>query len=125
MLIRVLAALPTRETPSGPAESQRLSPRDLDRQYQLPAVSVVVPTRNEADNVAELVRRLERAVPGLPMEIIFVDDSTDGRRRRSRRCEATITRRSSWFTGRRSSVATGWAGLSYADCRSPGRRWCA
>jgi dolichol-phosphate mannosyltransferase len=37
----------------------------------------VVPTRNEADNVAELVRRVERAVPNLPLEIIFVDDSTD------------------------------------------------
>jgi glycosyltransferase involved in cell wall biosynthesis len=48
-----------------------------DLQSQVPAVSVVVPTRNEADNVAELVRRLDQALPNLPMEIIFVDDSTD------------------------------------------------
>jgi dolichol-phosphate mannosyltransferase len=52
------------------------TPSDL--QTQLPALSLVVPTRNEADNVAELVRRVERAMPDLPTEIIFVDDSTDG-----------------------------------------------
>ncbi|WP_377643209.1 glycosyltransferase [Oryzobacter terrae] len=40
------------------------------------ATSVVIPTRNEAGNVAELLRRL---VPQLPLgsEIIFVDDSDD------------------------------------------------
>ena len=67
-------------SPAEPPSSLNLSEvrlLELDRQCQLPAVSVVVPTRNEADNVAELVRRLERAAPNLPMEIIFVDDSTD------------------------------------------------
>jgi dolichol-phosphate mannosyltransferase len=49
----------------------------LDAQVQLPSVSLVVPTRNEADNVEELVRRVDRALPDLPIEIIFVDDSTD------------------------------------------------
>ena len=72
-----LAALPTqddREAAIGPSDVHLVH---LDRQIELPAVSVVVPTRNEAGNVAELVRRLERAMPSLPMEIIFVDDSTD------------------------------------------------
>jgi len=42
------------------------------------SVSVVVPTFNEAGNVAELVRRLESvAVESSIEELIFVDDSTD------------------------------------------------
>ncbi len=41
------------------------------------SVSVVVPTRNEAANVGELVPRLARAMPSVPMDIIFVDDSDD------------------------------------------------
>ena len=72
-----LSALPTRDDRESSLNPSDLHLVDLDRQSQPPAVSVVVPTRNEADNVAELVRRLERAAPGLPMEIIFVDDSTD------------------------------------------------
>jgi dolichol-phosphate mannosyltransferase len=39
-------------------------------------VSVLVPTRNEADNVAPLVERLERCL-GAGGEIVFVDDSDD------------------------------------------------
>lgn len=42
-----------------------------------PILSVIVPTRNEAANVSELVRRLRATrLPG-PIEIIFVDDSDD------------------------------------------------
>ncbi len=45
-------------------------------------VAIVVPTRNEADNVGELVRRLEHALDGAgwtprAVEVLFVDDSTD------------------------------------------------
>ncbi|WP_045275047.1 glycosyltransferase [Microbacterium terrae] len=40
-------------------------------------ISIVVPTFNEAANVAELVRRTVAAVEGVRAEIIFVDDSTD------------------------------------------------
>src|SRR5215217_5508043 len=72
-----LSALPTRDDRESSLNPSDLHLVDLDRQSQPPAVSVVVPTRNEADNVAELVRRLERAAPNLPMEIILVDDSTD------------------------------------------------
>ena len=42
-----------------------------------PAISVVLPTREEAENVRPLVARLERVLPDLPVEIIFVDDSDD------------------------------------------------
>ena len=42
-------------------------------------LSIVVPTYNEAPNIAELVRRVTAAVDGaaIDAEIVFVDDSTD------------------------------------------------
>lgn len=40
-------------------------------------VTVVVPTFNEAPNVAELVRRVAASARGFDVEILFVDDSTD------------------------------------------------
>jgi dolichol-phosphate mannosyltransferase len=44
-----------------------------------PILSVVIPTFNEAANVAELVARLERALDGIQWEAIIVDDnSPDG-----------------------------------------------
>ncbi len=41
------------------------------------AVSVVVPTRNEAGNVEKLLASLRKAFYGTFIEVIFVDDSTD------------------------------------------------
>jgi len=40
-------------------------------------VTVIVPTFNEAPNVAELVRRVGAATRGLGVELLFVDDSSD------------------------------------------------
>ena len=40
-------------------------------------LTIIVPTFNEAPNVAELVRRVAGAVRGMDAEILFVDDSTD------------------------------------------------
>lgn len=40
-------------------------------------LSVLVPTRNEADNVAPLVERLERCLRDTGCEVVFVDDSDD------------------------------------------------
>lgn len=42
-----------------------------------PAVTVVVPTFNEAGNVPELLDRLTVALDTLTAEVVFVDDSTD------------------------------------------------
>ncbi len=43
-----------------------------------PDVSVIVPTRNEAENIAGLLARIYSDLPiGLDVEIVFVDDSTD------------------------------------------------
>jgi dolichol-phosphate mannosyltransferase len=47
---------------------------------RVPVVSVVIPTRDEADSVDELVERIRRAMAttGAEYEILFVDDSDDG-----------------------------------------------
>lgn len=45
--------------------------------FTQPTLSIVVPTRNEVDNIDELVRRLEQALSGVSAEIVFVDDSND------------------------------------------------
>ncbi len=42
-----------------------------------PVVSVVVPTRNEAENIDPLGERLQSALQGIPFELCFVDDSDD------------------------------------------------
>ena len=45
----------------------------------LPELSVVVPVRNEAPNIAPLVAEIRAALAAVPHEIIYVDDgSTDG-----------------------------------------------
>jgi dolichol-phosphate mannosyltransferase len=44
-----------------------------------PALSIIVPTFNERDNVRELMSRLDHCLAGLDWEIVFVDDdSRDG-----------------------------------------------
>jgi dolichol-phosphate mannosyltransferase len=40
-------------------------------------LTVVIPTRNEAGNIAPLVRRLDECLGESPAEILFVDDSDD------------------------------------------------
>jgi dolichol-phosphate mannosyltransferase len=42
-----------------------------------PEISVVVPVRNEADNVDALVREIAEALSGRAYEMIFVDDSSN------------------------------------------------
>ena len=41
------------------------------------ALSVIVPSRNERDNIAPLLLRLHAAMGGVQVEVIFVDDSED------------------------------------------------
>jgi dolichol-phosphate mannosyltransferase len=41
------------------------------------AVSLIVPTRNEAGNISELLVRLDRLPAGVLGEVVFVDDSDD------------------------------------------------
>jgi dolichol-phosphate mannosyltransferase len=43
-----------------------------------PTLTVIVPTRNERDNIAELLGRLDAVAPEERIDILFVDDSDDG-----------------------------------------------
>src|SRR5687768_11953994 len=45
--------------------------------FDRPHVSVILPTRQEAGNVEAIAARLADVLPGMPLEIIFVDDSDD------------------------------------------------
>jgi dolichol-phosphate mannosyltransferase len=40
-------------------------------------ISLVIPTRNEAENIEPLLRRIHQAVKGIATEVVFVDDSND------------------------------------------------
>jgi len=42
-------------------------------------ISIVVPTFNERDNIESLVKGIERALPGIKWEIIFIDDDSPDR----------------------------------------------
>ncbi|HEY6746326.1 MAG TPA: glycosyltransferase [Mycobacteriales bacterium] len=66
-------------TDSRTAIPARPRPHQVDRpagRFPL-ALSVVVPTRNEAGNVTELLRRLDRSLGRTDAEVLFVDDSDD------------------------------------------------
>jgi dolichol-phosphate mannosyltransferase len=59
------------------SRSQALSSGATDAVPTRPLLSIVVPTKNECDNVGGLVERLEAVLPTVAMEVIFVDASTD------------------------------------------------
>jgi dolichol-phosphate mannosyltransferase len=40
-------------------------------------LSIILPTRNEVNNIAPLLKRISQALPDVSAEIIFVDDSSD------------------------------------------------
>src|SRR4030095_16191462 len=40
-------------------------------------ISLVIPTRNEAENIEPLLMRVHQALRGIATEVVFVDDSTD------------------------------------------------
>lgn len=62
---------------------------DASPQIATPAVSVVVPVRNEAGNVAPLVAEIVAALQGRVFEIVYVDDgSTDATEQELRRLMA-------------------------------------
>jgi dolichol-phosphate mannosyltransferase len=83
-------------------------------------LAVLVPTRNEAANIEELLRRLSAAVTGITTEIVFVDDSDDdtpdvirevARRRRGGACRVSLLHRRG---GRRSGLGPARALISAA-----------
>ncbi len=85
-------------------------------------LSVIVPTFNEGENVAELVRRIGAALGDVDFEIVFVDDSTDD-------TPATIAAvaRATDFPVRvihRDAPEGGLSGAVLEGFRSAQARWC-
>ncbi|MBS1698788.1 MAG: glycosyltransferase family 2 protein [Actinobacteria bacterium] len=50
---------------------------DMSAGESIPGATVIIPTFNERDNIADLVSRVAAAVSGRDVEILFVDDSSD------------------------------------------------
>jgi len=68
-------------------------PSDKTKRIRMPELTVVVPTFNEADNLAAVVAEVERALSGVDWELLFVDDdSPDGTSERARALAQTDPR---------------------------------
>ncbi len=71
-------------------DSTSRGPYRVDRLASVPEISIIIPTFNEKENVAELVRLVAAAMAGISWELIFVDDnSPDGTARTVRDLAAT------------------------------------
>jgi dolichol-phosphate mannosyltransferase len=73
---------------------------------QAPAVSVIVPVRNEGDNLRRLRDRLEAALAGIAWELVAVDDSDDDTPRCLRQLAAEDPRVRPLLRARRGSLAS-------------------
>ena len=74
---------------------------------RLPLLSVVVPVRNEEDNILPLVAEIQAALAGVSHEIVYVDDgSTDGTGARLREA-GVVWRRHRVSCGQSAAVVTG------------------
>jgi dolichol-phosphate mannosyltransferase len=85
-------------------------------------VSVVVPTFNEAPNIAELVVRLEVALTGYDAEVVFVDDSSDDTPAAITRAAATSALPIRLI--HREQAAGGLSGAVLDGLRSSTADWC-
>ena len=70
-----------KELLQGYMSSERVEPMHSDsltyRNQTQFTISIIVPTRNEAGNIEPLLSRIDEATRGIPIEVVFVDDSTD------------------------------------------------
>src|ERR687885_456298 len=58
-------------------EKQTSAATQKGRSKERALLTLVIPTRNEADNVPRLMRELGEALSGVDYRVVFVDDSTD------------------------------------------------
>jgi dolichol-phosphate mannosyltransferase len=70
-------------------------------------ISVVVPVKNEAPNIAPLIAEIRAALAGVPHEIVYVDDgSTDGSLA-VLQAEGVVARRHRTSCGQSAAIVTG------------------
>lgn len=105
--------------PDGPGISR---PVVHDSANVVEAVSVIVPTFNEAPNVLPLVTRLGAVLQGLDAEIIFVDDSIDRTPDEISRCAVSSTVPIRLI--HRDQPDGGLGGAVVAGLRAATHEWC-
>ncbi|MER6917123.1 glycosyltransferase family 2 protein [Streptomyces sp. NPDC000594] len=108
--------------PDGDGSAPDAAPLRAARLVEPGAVTVVIPTFNEAGNIRELLLRLTRSVPShLPCEVVFVDDSTDHTpeviRDAARDCPFPVT------VIHRSTPTGGLGGAVVEGLRAAGSEW--
>jgi dolichol-phosphate mannosyltransferase len=62
---------------AAPGSTVTVDALPLPERVVRPELSVIVPTRNEQDNILPLVARLRSALVGVDFDVVFVDDSND------------------------------------------------
>ena len=76
-----------------------------------PLISVVVPVRNEAANIAPLIAEIRAALAGIAHEIVYVDDGSDDGTAEALRAESATTplvrRRHAQSCGQSAAIITG------------------
>jgi dolichol-phosphate mannosyltransferase len=88
-----------------------------------PVVTVVIPTRNEAGNVAPLVEQLWAAFADTPIKIVFVDDSDDETPDRIADLMAMYPGRVELIHRARGARSGGLGSAVLAGLRSAGSEW--
>jgi glycosyltransferase involved in cell wall biosynthesis len=87
------------------------------------ALSIIIPTRNEEDNVEPLLRRLERSASNLAVEVIFVDDSDDATAERIREVGKRVSISTSVIARRPADRLGGLGGAVQAGIRAAAGEW--
>jgi len=90
-----------------------------------PSLSILVPTRNEADNVAPLLQRLERCLDGSGerTEVVFIDDSDDDTPDQVRRAAASSSLAVRLVARAPGERAGGLGGAVIAGAREASGEW--
>jgi dolichol-phosphate mannosyltransferase len=108
-------------------ESRRPQGRPADHaDHPPPLLSVVIPVRNEAPNIAPLVAEIEAALAGISHEIVYVDDgSTDETPARLREAAASLARAGTALRALRHRTGCGQSAAVVTGVKAARGRWIA
>jgi dolichol-phosphate mannosyltransferase len=90
-----------------------------------PLVSVVVPVRNEAPNIAPLIDEIRAALAGVPHEIVYVDDGSDDATSAALATAAASSPAASPLVRRRHRISCGQSAAIITGVRTASAAWIA